>query len=69
MPAEAGTDLPLVDCWVLVRLRRDPQVDLPTLATADKIPSAASTARSPTSWSAAFSSRVPQEISLSPMVP
>jgi len=38
VPAEAGTDLPLADCWVLVRLRRDPQVDLPTLATADKIP-------------------------------
>ena len=39
--AEAGTDLPLADCWVLVRLRRDPQVDLPDLATADKIPVAA----------------------------
>ena len=39
--AEAGTDLPLADCWVLVRLRRDPQVDLPALATADKIPVAA----------------------------
>jgi EmrB/QacA subfamily drug resistance transporter len=41
VPAEAGTDLPLADCWVLVRLRRDPQVDLSTLATADTIPQAA----------------------------
>ena len=31
-------DLPLADCWVLVRLRRDPQVDLPTLATARQDP-------------------------------
>ena len=38
IPAEAGTDLPLADCWVLVRLRRDPQVDLPALAAAEKIP-------------------------------
>jgi EmrB/QacA subfamily drug resistance transporter len=36
--AEAGTDLSLPDCWVLMRLRRDPQVDLAALATADKIP-------------------------------
>ena len=41
VPAEAGTDLSLADCWVLVRLRRDPQVDLAALATADKIPVAA----------------------------
>jgi len=39
--AEGGTDLPLADCWVLVRLRREPQVNLTTLATADKIPVAA----------------------------
>ena len=41
VPAEAGTDLSLADCRVLVRLRRDPQVDLAALATADKIPVAA----------------------------
>ena len=38
--AEAGTDLSLADCWVLVRLRRDPQVDLAAVPTADKVPRA-----------------------------
>jgi len=35
--AEAGMDLSLADCWVLVRLRRGPQVNLPALAAADKV--------------------------------
>ena len=37
---DSGTDLSLADCWVLVRLRRDPQVDLAAVATADKVPGA-----------------------------
>lgn len=35
---EAGSDLPLADCWVLVQLRRNPAADLPALAAAQKIP-------------------------------
>ena len=35
--AEAGMDLPTADGWVLVQLRRDPTVDLPTVAAAQKI--------------------------------
>jgi hypothetical protein len=39
--AESGTDLPLADCWVLVQLRRDPDVDLTTTARERKVPVAA----------------------------
>jgi hypothetical protein len=38
--AESGADLPITDNWVLVRLRRDPLVDLPSQATAHEIPTA-----------------------------
>jgi EmrB/QacA subfamily drug resistance transporter len=39
--AEVGTDLPLTAGWALVQLRRDPAVDLPTLAEVQNVPSAA----------------------------
>ena len=35
---EAGSDLPVADGWVLVQLRRDPDVDLTALALEHKIP-------------------------------
>jgi EmrB/QacA subfamily drug resistance transporter len=35
---EAGSDLPLADGWVLVQLRRSPNVDLISLAVAQKVP-------------------------------
>jgi EmrB/QacA subfamily drug resistance transporter len=35
---EAGIDLPLADCWLLVRLRRDPNSDLVELANRNKVP-------------------------------
>jgi EmrB/QacA subfamily drug resistance transporter len=34
---DAGVDVPLVDCWVLVQIRRDPQVDLDQLAARHKL--------------------------------
>jgi EmrB/QacA subfamily drug resistance transporter len=36
--ADAGMDLPIADGWVLVQLRRDPSVDLRSLAASQKIP-------------------------------
>jgi EmrB/QacA subfamily drug resistance transporter len=35
---DAGIDMPLVDCWVLVQFRRDPAVDLAGLAERHKVP-------------------------------
>jgi EmrB/QacA subfamily drug resistance transporter len=35
--SDAGLDLPIADGWVLVQLRRDPAVDLPSLAASQKI--------------------------------
>jgi EmrB/QacA subfamily drug resistance transporter len=35
---EAGMDLPVAEGWILVRLRRDPSVDLSSLAVIRKIP-------------------------------
>jgi DNA-binding MarR family transcriptional regulator len=35
---EAGIDLPLADCWLLVRLRREPNSDLVELANRNKVP-------------------------------
>ncbi len=36
--SDAGMDLPIADGWVLVQLRRDPSVDLTSLASSQKIP-------------------------------